>query len=83
MGIGLELILDGFGLDNPLVGPIPVLMNQFCGLVVVHRMNLTLCVFHIRALYLEIVDKHLHPLLQNERRSQQFKREENKVRVCV
>lgn len=61
MGICLELVLDRFGLDNPLVGPIPVLMNKFSGLVVVHRMNLTLSVFHIWALYLEILDKHLPP----------------------
>lgn len=67
MDIGLELVLDGFGLDNPLVVSIPVLMmNLFGCLVDVHRMNLTICVFLIRAIYLEILDKHLPRLASCE-----------------
>ena len=59
MGVGLELVLDGLGLDNPLIGPISVLMNKLCGLIVVNGVDLTLGVFHIGALYLKALDKHL------------------------
>lgn len=58
MGIGPEFIFDSLGLDNPLVGAIPVLMNKLGGLIVVHRMNLILCVLDIRTLNLKAFDKH-------------------------
>lgn len=58
MGISFELVLNGFGLDNPLIGAISVLVNKLCGFVVVHRVNLTLVVFNIWALNLKALDKH-------------------------
>ena len=34
-------------------------MNDLRGLVIVHRMNLILCVLHVRALDFEALDEHL------------------------
>ena len=58
MGVGLELVFDGFGFNSPLVSAIPVLVNKFSGFVVVHGLNLSLGVFHIRTLDLKVLDEH-------------------------
>lgn len=66
MGIGPEFIFDSLGLDNPLVGAIPVLMNKLGGLIVVHGKNLILCVLDIRTLNLKAFDKHFFSLLREK-----------------
>jgi hypothetical protein len=58
MGIGLEFIFNTLGLDNPLIGAISVLMDKLSGLVVVHRVNLILCIFNVRTLYLKALNEH-------------------------
>ncbi|RDJ60253.1 hypothetical protein AB723_19320, partial [Acinetobacter baumannii] len=62
-GISLELILNTLGLDDPLIIPIPVLMNKLGGLIIIHRLNALLAVLHIRALHSKLVDKHLPRLI--------------------
>lgn len=64
MGVGFKLVVDGFGFDNPLIGAIPVLVNKFGGFVVVHGLNLSLGVLHIRTLYLKILDEHFSQRLR-------------------
>ena len=61
--ISLEIIFDRLGLDDPLIGPISLLMNKLSGLIGVHRLNLTLCVLDIWALYFKALDKHVYQLL--------------------
>ena len=58
MSVSFELVLDGFGFDNPLVRPFPALMDELSGLVAVHGVNLTLRVRHVWALDLEALDEH-------------------------
>ena len=58
MGVGFKFIFDSFGLDNPLISAIIVLVNKFSGFIVVHGLNLSLCVLHVRTLNLETLDEH-------------------------
>ena len=58
MDVGFKFVFDRFGFDNPLIGAIPVLVNKFGGFVVVHGLNLSLGVLHIRTLNLKILDEH-------------------------
>lgn len=59
MGISFELIFNSLGLHNPLIGAISALMNELCGLIVVHRLDLVVCVLNIWAIDLEALDEHL------------------------
>lgn len=59
MDISLEFVFYSFGLDNPLVSPIPVLMNKLSGVVIVQRVNLILCVLNIRTVYLKALNEHV------------------------
>lgn len=65
MDISLEFVFYSFGLDNPLVSPIPVLMNKLGGVVIVHRVNLILCVLNIWTLYLKALNEHVFVFLLN------------------
>lgn len=58
MGVSFELIFDGFGLDNPLIGAISVFMNELCGFIAIYRVNLIFCVVDIGAVNLKALDKH-------------------------
>jgi len=58
MGVGLEIVLNGFGLDDPLIGSISALVHQLRRLVIVHRLDLGLAVLDVWALNLEILDEH-------------------------
>ena len=58
MGIGDKIIFNGFRLNNPLIRAVTVLMNKLSGLIIVHRLDLSFCVFHIWAFNLKILDEH-------------------------
>ena len=57
--VGLELILNSLRLDDPLKSrAFTVLMDQLSGLIIVHRMDLILCVLDVGTLYLETFYEH-------------------------
>uniref|UniRef100_A0A2P2L7V3 Uncharacterized protein n=1 Tax=Rhizophora mucronata TaxID=61149 RepID=A0A2P2L7V3_RHIMU len=59
MSVGLEFIFDSLGPDNPFIVTISVLVDKLGGLVVVHGLNLCLCVHNVRRLDLKFLNKHV------------------------
>ena len=59
MDRGLEIILNGDGLDNPLILAIATaLMEELGGGIVIGGMDGILCVFHIGTFDTEALDEH-------------------------
>lgn len=56
--ICLEVVFDGLWFDDPLIGTVPVLMNKLGRFVTVDRFDLMICVFHVGALNLKLLNKH-------------------------
>ena len=71
MGFCLEFIFDSFGLDNPLIGSFSILMDKLSGLIVVHRVNLTLCVRNVWAIDLKALNEHFHQKMKEKKKRSQ------------
>ena len=59
VGVGLELVVDGLGADDPLGGAVVALVHQLRGVVAVLRLYLAGAIPDVRALHAEALDEHL------------------------
>lgn len=75
MGISFKMVLNRLGLDNPLIGLIPILMDKIGRLIVVHGLDPILGVLHVGALHPKLLNKHL-PSQPNQQQQQQIRGEE-------
>lgn len=71
--VGLELICDGLGLDDPFIGSVPVDMNELGRFVAVEGPDLMIRICDVWALDLKALDEHF-----NERTNKWLQRKKKK-----
>lgn len=79
--VGLELICDGLGLDDPFIGSVPVDMNELGRFVAVEGPDLMIRICDVWALDLKALDEHFNERTNEQMASKKEEEEEAKAQT--